>query len=257
MRRSIDGMKHFDVIGVPVTAIDRVDAAERVIANLRARIGGYICFTNVHTAVVARRHRDYARTIDGAYMALADGRPIYWIGRVKRVQGVGHVPGPDFMWQMLANPPKKGLRHYLYGGRPEVLERLVSRIQQELPSVALVGWESPPFRNLTDEEKQSVVQRIEASGADIVWVGLGAPKQEFWMSEHAELLRPSLLMGVGAAFDFHAGMLKRAPSWMRSLGLEWLHRLIMEPKRLWRRYLVTNVLFAWYLLGTGTRRKRR
>lgn len=237
----------FDVIGCKITQATFNGAIENTLARLEGGEGGYVCFTNVHVSVMAHDTPALLQVLNQSFMTLPDGKPVYWVGKLYGIADIQQIPGPDFLPAMLAARREPPLRHYFYGGRQDVVDQLVQRLKEEYPQASVVGWESPPFRELSREEDRNAVQRIRDSGADIVWVGLGAPKQEYWMASHAEQLKPAILMGVGAAFDFHAGNMKRAPDWMRSVGLEWLHRLAQEPGRLWKRYLVTNTLFLVYV----------
>jgi N-acetylglucosaminyldiphosphoundecaprenol N-acetyl-beta-D-mannosaminyltransferase len=233
------------VIGSNVSDCDLSAALELVESRLRTGGGGYVCFTNVHTAVLGRRDSAFREITNNSYLSVADGKPVYWMGRLKG-ESIGHVPGPDFFIQAIKLLPHR--RHFFYGSTPQVLAQLELRLKQLVPSVNICGTLSPPFRTLTAEDKRQHYAAIRASGAELVWVGLGAPKQEQWMAEAWRHLEPCILFGVGAAFDFHAGTVRRAPSTMGYLGLEWFYRLLQEPGRLWRRYLVTNSLFFAYML---------
>jgi N-acetylglucosaminyldiphosphoundecaprenol N-acetyl-beta-D-mannosaminyltransferase len=233
-----------DVLGSRISAVDAQEALRLVGRRLETGEGGYVCFTNVHTVVMGRKNAEFQRITNSSYLSVADGKPVYWTARTKGP--VGHVPGPDFMRLVLER--YAGRKHFFYGSTDAVLSRLVERLRREVPGLQVAGSLSPPFRVLTDSEKSGHYDQIRNSGAEIVWVGLGAPKQELWMRESAPSLAPALLFGVGAAFDFHADMMGRAPPFMREWGLEWLHRLASEPRRLWRRYLTTNSLFLAYLM---------
>jgi N-acetylglucosaminyldiphosphoundecaprenol N-acetyl-beta-D-mannosaminyltransferase len=234
------------VIGSQVSACDMHTALGLVESRVQDGGGGYVCFTNVHTTVQGRRDRSFREITNSSFLSVADGKPIYWTARAKSRTTVGHVPGPDFFSRTLQLLPHH--RHFFYGSTPQVLSQLVSRLKLKIPALQVCGTLSPPFRPLTAEDKQHHYETIRASGADLVWVGLGAPKQEQWMAEAWQHLKPAVLFGVGAAFDFHAGTVRRAPSLLGYLGLEWLYRLLQEPRRLGRRYLVTNCLFLAYTL---------
>ena len=223
--------------------MDAQEALRLVGRRLETGEGGYVCFTNVHAVVMGRQNAGFQRITNSSFLSVADGKPVYWTARTKGP--VGHVPGPDFMRLVLERYAAR--KHFFYGSTDAVLARLVERLEQELPGLQVAGSLSPPYRVLSEHEKSEHYERIRSSGAEIVWVGLGAPKQEHWMSEAASALAPALLFGVGAAFDFHAELMGRAPEVMRAWGLEWLHRLSSEPRRLWRRYLTTNSLFLAYL----------
>jgi N-acetylglucosaminyldiphosphoundecaprenol N-acetyl-beta-D-mannosaminyltransferase len=233
------------VIQSQISICDASQAMSLVEAGLKMRVGGYVCFTNVHTTVMGRRDGDIRTITNNSFLSLADGKPIYWLGRAKAGTALGHAPGPDFMLAALQRFAQRP--HFFYGSSPQVLERLTAQLRQRIPGLNICGSFSPPFRAMTDADKAEHCEMIRRSGAEFVWVGLGAPKQERWMAQSWQALRPAMLFGVGAAFDFHAGSLRRAPRAMRSLGLEWFHRLLQEPERLARRYLVTNGLFLWYV----------
>jgi N-acetylglucosaminyldiphosphoundecaprenol N-acetyl-beta-D-mannosaminyltransferase len=234
------------IVRSQISACDTAGALDCVESGLREGTGGYVCFTNVHTTVMGRRDSQIRAVTNRSFLSLADGKPIYWLGRFRAGRRLGHVPGPDFMLAALKRFPDRP--HFLYGSTPAVLARLTQELRAQVPGLNICGTFSPPFRVLTEADKAEHLEIIRRSNAQFVWVGLGAPKQERWMSECWQALAPAMLFGVGAAFDFHAGVIRRAPRLMRDLGLEWLHRLATEPHRLGRRYLVTNGLFLWYLL---------
>lgn len=241
-------IERFDVIGCKISKTTTQGAVQEILSQVRSKQGGYVCFANVHAGVTAYNNPGYLSVLNHSFLTLPDGRPIYWIGRLNGVQGIEQIPGPDFLPKLMAQKSNPPLRHYFYGGQPEALEKMIVNLKKKFPDAVLAGWESPPFRELSIDEDSQAIRRIKESKADIVWVGLGAPKQEYWMAFHQDQLKPIVLLGVGAAFDFHAGSIERAPIWMRKIGLEWLHRLVQEPNRLWRRYLVTNTLFLIYAL---------
>jgi N-acetylglucosaminyldiphosphoundecaprenol N-acetyl-beta-D-mannosaminyltransferase len=174
--------------------------------------------------------------------------PLVWVTRLLGFQGVERVYGPDLMLALMERSVERGWKHFLYGGAPGVNERLSSRMTATFPGIKIVGQISPPFRPLTPLEDADAIKRINDSAADIVWAGIGAPRQERWMAEHRELLSASVLIGVGAAFDFLAEIKAQAPRWMMRFGLEWIFRLACEPRRLWKRYLLNNPLFLWFVL---------
>lgn len=233
------------VLGSLISACSLDAALARVTARIASGEGGYVCFTNVHTVVMGRQDPEFRAVTNGSFLSLADGKPVYWVARL-RSREAGHAPGPDFFLHALERTA--GRRHFLYGSTPETLDRLANALEARIPGLRFCGRLSPPFRALTETDLQDHYRIIRESGAEFVWVGLGAPKQEKWMAEAQAALAPAVLFGVGAAFDFHAGTVRRAPAPLRALGLEWLHRLLQEPRRLWRRYLIANSLFVYYLL---------
>lgn len=236
-----------------ITQCDAPAGLRLIGERLQTGEGGYICFTNAHAAVMCCQDAKFCAVTNDSFMSVADGKPVYWAARLKG-GALGHMPGPDFMLRVLREFPQR--RHFFYGSAPKVLAALTDSLQSSIPQLNVCGTLSPPFRVLTPEEIQANYQTIRDSKADFVWVGLGAPKQELWMAEAWQSLRPAILLGVGAAFDFHAGAVRRAPALFRFLGLEWLFRLLQEPKRLWRRYLVTNTLFIYYLVRDSLSRTR-
>ena len=230
------------VLGVPIDALSMDQAVQRIAQLARAGQGGCACLCNAHSVVTASRDAALARALAGADLALPDGAPVAWM---LRRQGAGQqrrVSGPDLMLAYCAHAVAQGEPIYLYGSTPETLAALQRQLLARWPGLRIAGTHSPPFRASTADEDRVDVARINASGARTVWVSLGCPKQELWMAARRHQLQ-AVLIGVGAAFDFHAGRIARAPLWMRRSGLEWLHRLCREPRRLWRRYLVTNSLF--------------
>ena len=238
----------YNVIGCRINKLTMADALDNAIKRTRSGNGGYVCFTNVHACVMARENKDFLDITNDSFMSLPDGKPVYWVGKLKDCDNLEQIPGPDFFPQLLSQTSSPPLRHYFYGGSQEVLDKLIEKININYPDAEIVGSESPPFRELSGEEIESSLSRIRETQADFIWVGLGAPKQEIWMSKHWQALKPAVLFGVGAAFDFHAGTVQRAPRLAQKLGLEWLHRLSQEPGRLWKRYFYTNSMFLFYLL---------
>ncbi|MGI8744309.1 MAG: WecB/TagA/CpsF family glycosyltransferase [Bryobacteraceae bacterium] len=205
--------------------------------------GRYAAILTVHSVMTGFFDRDYRAILNRATLGTSDGMPLVWALRSFGVSGQRRVYGPDLMIALCGQAQRLGHRIFLYGGREETLPVLCSRLQQRLPGLQIAGMYSPPFRPLTAEEEAQCVERIRAAGADIVFCGIGVPKQERWMAEHASQLPGCVLFGVGAAFDFHAGRVAQAPAWMQRSGLEWLFRMRMEPKRLWRRYVLLNPMF--------------
>ncbi|BAU48037.1 glycosyl transferase [Sulfurifustis variabilis] len=232
------------------TSIER--AAKSVIEHVDSKTGGYVCFSNVHTVVTARKDIELRRITNESLLSVPDGMPLSLIARWRGLIDVQRVPGPTFMPYLIERA--RDLRHYFYGSTPETLDRLLTALRQQFPEIAVAGAFSPPFKELSTDEARAVIARIQASRPDVIWVGLGAPKQEKWMARYWEHLRPAVLLGVGAAFDMQAAVVPRAPKWMQCTSLEWLYRLGREPRRLARRYLVTNSLFLYYLFADATRR---
>ncbi|MGE0878842.1 MAG: WecB/TagA/CpsF family glycosyltransferase [Acidimicrobiia bacterium] len=243
-----------DVLSVPVTATTLSGAVDRVERWIGSRTPGYVTFTGVHGVMECQSDSDLLAIHQQAAMVCADGMPMVWAAKSVGYRDVTRVYGPDFMLEMSARAAEKGYRYFFYGGKEGVAEQLAASLQARYPGLQVVGSYCPPFRALTPEEKAEVVERITASGADLVWVGLSTPKQERWMAEFCPVLDGPVLLGVGAAFDIHSGNLRQAPMWIRKRGFEWLYRLLMEPRRLWKRYLSNNPRFAWAILRRRPRR---
>lgn len=229
-------------------AISRTEEAVlTVIRSLKELSGKYICFSNVHTTVMAKDDPEYAAVLNGAAYVFPDGTPIAKKQQKAGTLGAERVAGPDFMEHMFIDTMDGKVSHYFYGASQETIDALRKNLLENYPGIDIRGMYSPPFRALTPEEDEKDVEMINASGADIVWIGLGAPKQEKWMKAHEGRIN-GVMMGVGAGFDFHAGTIKRAPVWIQKIGLEWLFRLFQSPKRLLKRYVETNVKFFFYSL---------
>ncbi len=247
------------VLSVPIDAVGFAQAQTCVLAWGHARESRYVVLANVHVVVTASREAGFGAVVAAADLATPDGAPVAWMLRKLGHAGQERVSGPDLTWALLARCAAEGLPVYFFGSTRETLGLLAERINATFPLLSVVGIEAPPFRAITAQEDAESVERINASGAGLVFVGLGCPKQEHWMLAHRGRIN-AVMLGVGAAFDFHAGTVSRAPVWMREHGLEWLHRLASEPRRLWRRYLVTNTLFvlgaARQLLGVWWAKRR-
>lgn len=249
-------MVRVNVLGVGVSPIDMDDAVRVIDGWIAERTPRYVTVTGVHGVMESQRDEALRRIHNRAGLVTPDGMPLVWLSRLAGFRGVRRVYGPDLMLRCCEASIERGWKHYLYGGAEGIPELLEARLRERLPGLEIVGRYSPPFRSLTAEEDAEIVDRINASGADIVWVGLGTPKQERWMDAHVGRLEAPVLVGVGAAFDFHAGLKRQAPGWVQRAGLEWLFRLLSEPRRLWRRYCINNPLFVWSVLlqKTGVRR---
>jgi N-acetylglucosaminyldiphosphoundecaprenol N-acetyl-beta-D-mannosaminyltransferase len=233
----------FPVFGSPIDVIDWQCAVSRIAGWAAARESRYVCICNAHSVVTATSDSAFATAVHDADMSTPDGAPVAWLIGKQTGRAQQRINGPDLMWHYLADGTRQGGPIFLYGATDETLQILRSRLPAAFPDLQIAGTYSPPFRPLTAEEDAEVVEMINSSGATTVWVSLGCPKQEKWMADHRGRIR-GVMIGVGAAFDYHAGTLNRAPLWMQRNGLEWLHRLASEPGRLWKRYLVTNTLFV-------------
>jgi N-acetylglucosaminyldiphosphoundecaprenol N-acetyl-beta-D-mannosaminyltransferase len=237
-----------DVLGVGISAVNMPMAIRQIDAWIQRRECNYVCITGVHGVMESQRDEQLKRIHNAAGMVTPDGMPMVWINRLSGNDHVSRVYGPDLMAEVCSQSVQKGQKHFLYGGGDGVAQTLAEKLRERFPGIQIVGTYTPPFRALTADEDREIIQQINKSGADIVWVGLSTPKQEYWMAKHLGRIHPPVMIGVGAAFDFHAGLKSQAPRWMQKTGLEWLFRLITEPKRLWRRYLTNNPLFCLYFL---------
>ena len=230
------------VLGAAIDVLHWDTTLDRISTWSAARESRYVCICNAHSVVTATREVDFGRIVEQADMATPDGAPVAWMLRKLGFGAQQRLNGPDLMWKYCGLAAERGESIYLYGGAAETLKILQQRLLFCFPGLQIVGAYSPPFRVATPEEDLADTARINASGAGTVWVSLGCPKQEQWMAAHRGMVN-AVMIGVGAAFDYHAGTIRRAPLWMQQAGFEWLHRLLSEPRRLWRRYFVTNTLF--------------
>lgn len=231
-----------EIIGVRVDADDYEQATRRIMSLARSGVAAYVCAANVHMLMEARDDQSFHTVVSDAHLVTADGMPLVWMLRRLGVHGASRVYGPTLMLHLCKAAAQEGVHIGLLGGTAENLAPLIERLQREAPGVQVAYACSPPFRELSSDEDEAVVAAIRASGARLLFVGLGCPKQERWMAAHKSRL-PLVQIGVGAAFDFHAGRVKQAPGWIQDRGLEWFFRLLMEPRRLWRRYLRHNPRF--------------
>jgi len=237
-------LERVNILGVGVSAVtmaQAVDAIDRWVTTADCQ---YVCITGVHGVMESQDHPELRDIHNRAGLVTPDGMPLVWVSRLRGYRHVERVYGPDLMLECCARSLTNGYRHYFYGGGPGVPERLAARLQNRFPGLHVAGTCSPPFGTLTPEEDRGLTDQINAASPDIVWVGLSTPKQERWMAEHLGRISAPVLIGVGAAFDFHAGLKPQAPRWMQRSGLEWLFRLATEPRRLWRRYLKNDPRFV-------------
>ena len=230
------------VLGAPIDVVTAAQAVQRIKIWADAGQSRVVCICNAHSVVTTTTDMPFCAAVATADMATPDGAAVAWMLRKLGARQQQRVCGPDLMLDYCAQAAQHGDAIYLYGSTQATLDALQKQLLARWPSLRIAGAESPPFRALTQSEDDAAVARINASGAGTVWVSLGCPKQELWMAAHHGRIH-AVMVGVGAAFDFHAGTITRAPLWMREHGLEWLHRLASEPRRLWRRYLVTNSIF--------------
>ena len=239
------------ILTTPVHPTSYVDACDRIQAWVTAKTSCYIVAANVHVVMTGYWNQAFQKVVHGAALVTPDGMPLVWGLRQLGIQEQVRVYGPDLMLVWCDRAAKTGIPIYLYGGTTMMLDVLAQRLIERFPGLTIAGSYAPLFRPLTPEEEEVDRDRIHASGASVVFVGLGCPKQEEWMARQQGKL-PAVMIGVGAAFSFHSGDVSQAPRWMMAWGLEWLYRLLMEPGRLWQRYLINNptfiILFGWQLL---------
>jgi N-acetylglucosaminyldiphosphoundecaprenol N-acetyl-beta-D-mannosaminyltransferase len=220
------------------------DAAIAKVAELVKNGGGYVCFSTVHMVMESYDHEEYARKVNGADLIVTDGMPLVWMQQLQGKRGASRVRANDLMIMLCAFAEKNNLSVGFYGGRQEVIDAILERAKKDFPNLRVAYAFSPPFRALNEEEDARITAEINRAAPDILFMGLGCPKQENWMAAHNDKLK-AVMLGVGASFDFFAGNVRESPEWMGKLGLEWLFRLTQEPKRLWKRYLILNPRFVW------------
>jgi N-acetylglucosaminyldiphosphoundecaprenol N-acetyl-beta-D-mannosaminyltransferase len=230
------------VLNAQIDVISWADALSVISKWASAHESRYVCICNVHSVVTATQDRDFEQVVNRADLATPDGAPIAWMLRRLGFKGQGRINGPDLMLKYCELAAGRNEGVFLFGSTESTLRTLQVKLRERFPSLRVAGAISPPFRPLTDQEDADIVAAINASGAGTVWVSLGCPKQEKWMAQHRDRIN-AVMIGVGAAFDYHAGTIRRAPSWMQESGLEWLHRMASEPRRLTKRYVQTNSVF--------------
>ncbi|MGA2747426.1 MAG: WecB/TagA/CpsF family glycosyltransferase [Verrucomicrobiota bacterium] len=245
-----------NVLGVAVSAINIPLALEKIGEALDKKEKGYICVTGVHGVSEAQSDPEFRSILNRAFLCTPDGMPLVWVGRLQGHKQMDRVYGPDLMLAVMELSRQRGWRHFFYGGANGTAEALRVKLLQRFPNLQIVGVFEPPFRPLTAGEQGTLKQSVHAAHPDILWIGLSTPKQERFMAEHLHQLDVTLMVGVGAAFDFHAGKIHQAPRWMQRSGLEWFFRLCREPRRLWKRYFKNNPLFLFRIFCqfTGLRK---
>ena len=239
------GLRRVNILGVGVHAVDMRAALELVDLSLAQGRKGYICVTGVHGIMEAQRDRVFKSILNRSLLTTPDGMPTVWVGRLQGFSQIRRVFGPEFMLRVCELSVERGYTHFLYGGAEGVPDQLREVLVRKFPGLKIAGTFTPPFRLLGEAEQAELQARISRLRPDILWVGLGTPKQERFMAEYLPKLNTKLMVGVGAAFDVHTGRIQDAPDWVKNAGLQWLHRLCQEPSRLWKRYLVNN---PWFVL---------
>jgi N-acetylglucosaminyldiphosphoundecaprenol N-acetyl-beta-D-mannosaminyltransferase len=234
-----------NVLGVGISAINMDDAILLSDSLIRTNGRGYVCVTGVHGVIEAQSDEAFRYILNRSFMTTPDGMPMVWAGRLQGHNRMRRVYGPDYMLNMCRFSVERGYRHFLYGGDDGVVERLAAELTRRVPGLQIVGTYTPPFRPLTSTEEADLIALAAETKPDVFWIGMSTPKQERFMAYYIDKLDVKLMVGVGAAFDIHTGRIKDAPPWLKEAGLQWLHRLVQEPRRLWRRYLINNPRFIW------------
>ena len=234
---------HANVLDVQVSAVNMAGAVDLLDQGIQSGLSGYVCVTGVHGVMEAQEDPGFLSILNGAAINTPDGMPLSWVGRIQGFKEMDRVYGPDFMLEVCKLSLRRGYRHFLYGGQDGVAPLLASRLQERFPGLQVVGTYTPPFRPLNSEEENQLLALVQQTRPHIVWVGLSTPKQERFMAAYLERLGVPVMVGVGAAFDMHTGRLGDAPQWVKRIGMQWFYRLLQEPRRLWKRYLINNPRF--------------
>lgn len=237
----------YEVLGVDVSALDLPSAVRQIISAADAQQKGYVTFTGVHGVMEAQDDAELRRILNESFITGADGMPLVWLGKRRAGQHVGRVYGPDAMLALCEATADGDYRHFFYGGGEGVADALASKLQERFPGLNVAGTYTPPFRPLNQDEASALTEQVRATKPHFFWVGISTPKQEKFMAEWSPKLDCAIMLGVGAAFDFHSGRKSQAPLWMQRVGLEWLYRMLTEPRRLASRYLKNNTRFLWML----------
>lgn len=236
-------IKRVNVLGVGVTVLNVPTAVDALLDAVRQRRKGYVCVSNVHVVVEAQQDPAYKQVLNNAFLVTPDGMPLVWAGRLAGHREMARVYGPDLMLAVFAATRNSGHTHFLYGGVPGVAEELKLRLESRFPGVRIVGTGCPPFRSLNAAEEEALIAQVGAVRPDFFWTSISTPKQDQFNAAFLSRLETTLMIGVGAAFDFHTGRVAQAPPWVQRLGMEWFYRLCREPRRLWKRYLTVNPIF--------------
>jgi len=237
-----------NVLGVGVHALNLPSALDFIEASIANGRKGYVCVTGVHGVMEAQRSPRLRAVLDNALLVTPDGMPTVWVGRLQGHRKMGRVFGPDLMRELCARSVKNGFRHFLYGGTQGTATKLRMHLEERFPGIQIAGTYTPPFRPLSQQERERLRNAVAELKPHVIWVGLSTPKQEYFMADAIDELDCRIMVGVGAAFDIHTGQLRDAPAWMKSMGMQWMHRLFQEPRRLWKRYLINNPAFLISLL---------
>jgi N-acetylglucosaminyldiphosphoundecaprenol N-acetyl-beta-D-mannosaminyltransferase len=254
---NVSPTQRIDVLGVRAHALDVASAKAAFKTALRRHIKGYVCFTSVHGVMEAQSDPALMKVYDDALIVAPDGMPLVWVGHMQGFRSMERVTGPEMMLEVMGGEEFRNCAHFLCGGEPGMAEELRDKLVARFPHLKICGTFTPPFRPMKVDEERALIEAVHRAQPDIIWVGLGAPKQEHFMARYLPLLDTTLMMGVGAAFLLHTGRISDSPRWVKRSGLQWAHRLLQEPTRLWRRYLFHNPAFIVRValqLARGTRR---
>lgn len=247
-----------NVLGIGVSAVSMQEAVRATDRLLQEGGRGYICVTGVHGIMEAQADPEFRKILNSSFLTTPDGMPTVWVGHMQGFRDMSRVYGPDFMLELCQLSVERGYRHFLYGGKPGIAEELREKLTARFPGLQIVGTYTPPFRPLNPREEADLEAQMKRAQPDILWCGLSTPKQERFMAQYSGRLPVKVMVGVGAAFDINSGHLRDAPDYVKKLGLQWLHRMVLEPRRLARRYLTNNPRFVWLmsLQLAGLRRYR-
>jgi N-acetylglucosaminyldiphosphoundecaprenol N-acetyl-beta-D-mannosaminyltransferase len=241
--------KRVNVLGIGISVLNLKTVLDEIAAAIREKRKGYICVRDAHGVMLAQKDAAFRRILNEAFLCTPDGMPMVWMGKLRGHREMSRVYGPDLMLEVCAWSEKNPCRHFFFGGVEGVADLLVKKLKEKFPKLEVAGTYTPPFRPLNATEEKELQEMIRAVKPDIMWIGLSTPKQEKFMAEFLPKLNVTLMIGVGAAFDFHAGRVRQAPRWMQRSGLEWFFRMVSEPRRLGKRYLKNTPLFAWKIAG--------
>ncbi|MBU1862629.1 MAG: WecB/TagA/CpsF family glycosyltransferase [Candidatus Omnitrophica bacterium] len=246
-----------DILGTRICVLTMEKTINLIETFIQTGGHHYVCICPVSTIVACKQDDELRTIVNTADLATPDGMPLVWLIRLKTNEKVDRVYGPDLMVDFMNATNTKKYSHFFFGGKQDVPEKMAKKFTNMFSGLRIAGCYSPPFRSLSNEEENKEIEMINNATPDIVWVGIGSPKQEKWMKKNVSKLNAAVIIGVGAAFDFHSGVKKQAPLWLRNIGMEWFFRLLTEPLRLWRRYLVGNTLFVYWLIKEQFKKNRR
>lgn len=250
---SNNSLKRVNIIGVPISAVNMDSCVDNIFSDFETARGKYICVSNAHTTVMAHDDPNYWKVQAESFMSVPDGKPLSVVGK-KQCPEMDRVTGPDLMRRIFEESKERHLRHYFYGNSQANLEKMLEALKREWPWLEICGYEPSVFRDMSEKEESELAERINATNPDFVWIALGAPRQEMFCYRMVNRIN-GLMVGVGGAFNVLAGIVPEAPQWMQKLSLEWFYRFLQEPKRLFKRYALTNTKFIWYQL-TGEKNDR-